>query len=67
MRLDEKYVQPTMLCPHCHTRTEHVLDIKTLSSTGSLVLGYYTCLTCGQSHQAILGELPALCQEFRAA
>lgn len=67
MDLDEKYIQPTLYCPHCHEKTENVLDNKSLSSTGVLVLGYYTCLTCGKSHRVILGELSALCQEFRQA
>jgi len=67
MRLDEKYVQPKLLCPTCREKTDHVIDHKTLTTSGSLVLAYYTCKTCGKSHQAILGELQTLCQEFKAA
>lgn len=67
MKLDEKYVQPTMLCDHCHERTEHVINPRSMNSTGNLVIATYYCRKCGHSHQAVLGELAVVYGEFRQA
>jgi DNA-directed RNA polymerase subunit RPC12/RpoP len=66
MKLDEKYIQPTLVCPKCRIKRLHVIDRHSVNVICGNVYADYVCFTCGFEHYVLMGATVNVLAQFHA-